>query len=445
VLYYNIHLNGDKVNDIFEQLSKTSSRLEKEAILKENLNNGPLIQAITLALNPFMQFYIRKIPKYAPSSNPAITLQDAMNDMLPLLSSRTVTGNAAIACLKDALENLSPADAKVIEKIIQKDLRCGVSTETVNKIWPNLLPKYPCMLATASDEKVLSKMSYPASAQLKMDGMRFNAIVKDGILEFRSRNGKELSLLGNLFEFVTLANTASNILGTKNVVFDGELMVVSTSGNMSRQQGNGILSKANKGTISPEEATQVHATIWDIIPYDDFLAGEYDKPYNYRLNVLKSLKFPPRIHLVENTQVLSLEGAQIIFEKYLNSGLEGIILKDLSMPWENARAKHQVKFKGELECELECVEWQEGTGKHEGRLGALVAVSSDRKIKVNVGSGYSDEQRNIYTRESTLGKIITVKYNTRIVDKAGNQSLFLPVFIALREDKEVADSSTSIK
>jgi hypothetical protein len=38
-----------------------------------------------------------------------------------------------------------------------------------------------------------------------------------------------------------------------------------------------------------------------------------------------------------------------------------------------------------------------------------------------------------------------VKYNSRITNKQGEESLFLPVFIELRDDKDVADQSKDIK
>ncbi len=79
-------------------------------------------------------------------------------------------------------------------------------------------------------------------------------------------------------------------------------------------------------------------------------------------------------------------------------------------------------------------------------MGALVLESSDSLVKVNVGSGFTDEQRDKYTRENTVGKIVAVKYNARIQDKKTLQhSLFLPVFLELREDKDHADSASSIK
>ena len=85
---------------------------------------------------------------------------------------------------------------------------------------------------------------------------------------------------------------------------------------------------------------------------------------------------------------------------------------------------------------------QPGIGKYEGMIGALLCESEDGVIKVSVGSGLKDDDRltDVYT-----GKIISVKYNERITNKAGEQSLFLPIFHQLREDKDVADMSTMIK
>jgi ATP-dependent DNA ligase len=114
--------------------------------------------------------------------------------------------------------------------------------------------------------------------------------------------------------------------------------------------------------------------------------------------------------------------------------------------WEDKRSKDQVKFKAELECDLMIVGWEQGTGKNKNRLGALICESADGVIRVNVGSGFSDEQRDEFTVDMVVGKVATVKYNARIQDKSGNaESLFLPTFIELREDKRIADESKRIK
>jgi ATP-dependent DNA ligase len=423
---------------ILNELAATSSRLEKEAILKREVNNELLKRVFFLAYDPFTQFYIRKIPKYDTKLKiDFITLDETINGASGLvhLSSRTFTGNAGINHLQFLLSMSSADDAKVIERIIGKDLKCGASDSTANKVWPGLVHEYPCMLCTPFDEKIAAKFKFPAMAQLKMDGMRFNAIVKDGKCEFRSRNGKEINLLGNLEqEFIKLADN-------EDIVFDGELLVVVEGNIQDRQTGNGILNKAVKGTISAKEAESVQATVWDCIPYDHFIKGVGTAQYAIRFAMLQTCKLPHKIRLVESTVVDSLDEAQKIFEGYLSQGQEGIILKDVSGVWQDKRVKTQVKFKAELDCDLKIVAIQMGTGKYEGMVGAYICESEDGVIKVDVGSGLSDEDRKNF---DVIGKILAVVYNARIKNKQGEESLFLPRAVEIREDKIIADLSKNI-
>lgn len=426
------------INVFLESLAANNSRNFKIDQLKANSDNEILREVVRLALDPFTQFYIRKIPKYtAGKATVPASLKFAISE-LSVFSTRQVTGNAAIDRLTNLLSALSVDDAKVIERIIQKDLKCGVSVSTANAVWDNLVADYPCMLCAPFEQKLVDKIKFPASVQLKMDGMRFNAIVIGGKVEFRSRNGKEIQLLGNLEkEFATLA--AGN-----DCVFDGELLVMDKGKILDRQTGNGILNKANKGTISASDAAKVHATVWDYIPYADFLAGECKMPYLNRFGILYGMTMPTKIHLVESTGVKSIEEAQAIFEQYLAEGQEGIILKDLSGTWQDKRVKHQIKFKGELECDLRIVAIEEGSGKYKGMLGAVICESADGVVKVRVGSGFNDDQRKKLGKE-IVDKIVAVKYNSRIKNKLGEESLFLPIFVEVRDDKDDADTSEVIK
>jgi ATP-dependent DNA ligase len=436
---------------IIQQLESDNSRLAKEAILTKNKDNKLLKQVFFLALDPFTQFYIRKIPKYE-SRDKMWDLGTALKS-LDSLSSRKVTGNAAIEYLKNLLEGCEPDDAKILERVIGKDLKCGVSEKTANKIWKGLIPEYPCMLASGFDEKLVEKIKWPAIVQLKLDGMRFNAIVKGDTVEFRSRNGKELTIPNPSFAipFIKLRDHYG-----VDMVFDGELLIVNESGkNENRQTGNGILSKSIKGTMSVAESTYVRATLWDAISLDGFKAGIEKEPYSTRLAKLTNgISHVRNIYahlghvfdIVWSRQVSDLQEAQKIFEHFLLKGEEGTILKDKDAIWEGKRSKSQIKFKGELDCDLVCVDWEEGTGKNKGRLGALVLESACGKLRTNVGTGFTDEHRDMFTRENTVGKIVSVKYNSKIQDKGNNgYALFLPVFLEIREDKVKPDRLDKIK
>ena len=423
---------------MFEDLLANPSRNFKLDYLKQNAGNETLREVVRLALDPFTQFYQRKIPAYTPNTGNTASLAAILPGLFDL-SHRLVTGHDAIHHLQMMLEAVSPDDAKVLERIIQKDLKCGVQVSTANDVWMGLIKEYPVMLCSGYDQKLVDKINYPAYVQLKEDGMRFNAIIIDGKCEFKSRNGKTIDLLGNLEdEFIAMSHGI-------DCVFDGELLVKIDGKIADRQTGNGILNKANKGTISKEEAALVTATVWDMIPYAYFIDGYCPVPYSTRFKRLEDSVVSGSIGVVPSIIVDSLDEAKAIFEQYLIDGKEGIILKDGNGVWEDKRSKGQIKFKGELECDLKIVGVEEGTGKYAGKLGSFLCESADGIIKVSVGSGLTDAQREMYSNGDLLGCVIAVKYNARITNKQGEQSLFLPIFIELREDKDVADSSKDIK
>ena len=438
--------------DILNTLASDNGRNFKIDFLTKHKDDKTLKQAVFLALDPFTQFFIRKIPEYETLTgrmDARIDLDTAMS-MLNKLATREVTGHTGIQYLRDVLSCCSESDAQVIERIIEKDLKCGVSSSTVNKVWPKLIHEYPCMLASAFEQKLVDKIQFPAYAQLKMDGMRFNAIVKDGKCEFLSRNGKLIDIPSPFFQLPFLL--MASYLG-RDTVFDGELLVVDVTGKpLDRKTGNGILNKAVKGTMSEEEAMDVRATLWDIIPVDSFTSGKYNQPYLTRIadlfnaitDMVALTSYGHLVAMVKHRQVDNPEEAQKVFLNYLYDGQEGIILKDCFGIWEDKRAKHQVKYKGEFECDLICVGWDEGTGKNVGRLGALQLESSCGMLKVGVGSGFNDNDRDTIGRD-VIGKIVTVKYNAVVDDKRKDtKSLFLPIFLEIREDKTTADALSKL-
>jgi hypothetical protein len=429
------------INELFELLAATSGRNDKIALLKKYESNELLIHVLSQALDPFINFYMRKIPTFKTKVDlPRMTLSEAVH-ALEAISRRKITGDAAKVFLVGLLMRLEDGDAKVLRRIVLKDLRCGVSDSTVNKVWPGLIPTYPVMLCSPMEERALSKFTWPAFAQLKADAMRFNAIVKDGSVELRSRKGKELLIHANLREeFLMMANG-------HNIVFDGELLVVKDGILLSRQEGNGILSKAQKGTITSAESAMIQAVVWDQIPLVDFLTGESKSPYKHRFaalvrNVTRTNS--PRVSVIESHYVQNFDEAQALFRKYLAEGQEGIVLKDGEAHWVDRRSKTQLKMKGWNEVDLRITGIQYGTGKYEGLMGALLGATDDGKIVAEVGTGFTDEHRKAIFEEN-VGKIMTIKYNSRISSKGSDiQSLFLTSFVEIRDDKDETDTLESM-
>lgn len=426
----------------FEQLASNNSRLFKEDLLKQNFQDETLKRIFKLTYDPMINFWIRKIPAYTPGCTDRLDIEDAMDDLM-LLAHRTYTGHAGIAHLKEILETTYPVyDTKIIEMIIQGDLKCGVSASTINKIWPGLIPEFPVMLASKFDQKLIDKIPSPYYVQKKMDGMRACVVVKDGLVSYFARSGKALELLGELEEdFQQMAKL-------HDVVYDGEMWVADSSGNpLARKISNGICSKAIKGTISEKEAATINFTLWDRISYERWIKGYECTSLFERMNHLDydCMSYSGnRIHIVENVECYNMQEIEKVFQNYLAAGEEGVIVKNPNSPWEDKRSKHHVKIKAERSADLLCLAVEEGSGKYEGKIGSLKLTTSDGLIECSCGSGLSDDDRKKDPSEY-IGKIVEIKFNEKIQSKgAKKMSLFLPIFVTLRDDKFVANSSEEI-
>lgn len=81
-------------------------------------------------------------------------------------------------------------------------------------------------------------------------------------------------------------------------------------------------------------------------------------------------------------------------------------------------------------------------------LGAMRLVSDDGMVVVDCGTGFTDAQRKHFWahRESLIGKVVAITAND-LLDKKGSKklSLFLPVFVEVRDDKTQADSLERIR
>lgn len=442
------------IAQIFAELEATTKRTEKLAILERNKDNEELKAILVAALDPYVTYHIKKIPDLDAVEVPFNMPLSQYVESLVNLSSRNVTGHDGIAYLKSLLETLTPENAVIGARIIKKDLRCGVQGSTVNKVWPELIPVYPCLLAKAYDEKSIKEVVYPAFSQTKADGMRCNVHYNhtEQTVVFRGRSGKFVDLLGMLD--VPFLELCANFHGSCMV--DGELVVLEKDGTvMPRKKGNGLLNKAIKGTMTKDIASRVRMRVWDIVPAAKFDIFKDTTFYSVRYHTLEQMvELAPSYayELIETKLVSSFDEAWAHYEEMIAAGQEGTMLKNLNHVWENKRSKDLVKLKAEEECDLEVISWNPGTPgtKNEHKMGSLVCASSDRMVVVSI-SGFDDALRDEITAniDAWMGQIVTVKYNERISTKdksrGGVDSLFLPRFEELRLDKTVADHSSTIK
>lgn len=430
------------VSEIIQELRKTSSTLGKQAILERNRDNELLRMVFNMTENPMYNYYIRVDPQvYTQTADGQLTMA-LLDSVVDVLHNRNVTGNRAKEWLQRLINSLNPQDADILTKIINRDLDCKTGTALINKTWKGMIPEMPCMLASKLDAKAINSIKPKKDGyiiQRKEDGGRCMAVVNQtGGVEFLSRNGKPL-LTHGVFD--------AQLSQFPGFVFDGELLVVSDSGVADRKTGNGFFNKAVRNTIKPEEAIKFQYVVWDMIPYADFFNGYSAVPYNERLAFLYSVsnRFTPgRIVPTESKVISSLEEAQVFYERMIAEGQEGAIIKFADSPWENKRSKFMIKMKEELDIDAEVIDVIPHTKKPDW-IGALKCQTRDGKVVFEVGSGFTDEDRQ-KPASFYFGKIVQCKYNALITAKGRDtHSLFLPVFQNVRFDKTEANSFEELK
>ena len=109
------------------------------------------------------------------------------------------------------------------------------------------------------------------------------------------------------------------------------------------------------------------------------------------------------------------------------------------------RTADLIKVKNTYTMDMFVVDWEYGTGKYDGMVGALhcEAIADNKYIAAKVGSGLSDEQRELWAMDPSLivGKIIEVGYFSMSQNANLNgtkyYSLRFPRLKQVRYDKEV--------
>lgn len=439
-----------------DKLEESNSRLHKEAVVSDvfTLASVGHEEAITflemtmMALDPLLTFGIKKVPEH--SGTPS-----GSNDwgafwvLLTKLADRDLTGHAARDRIVEVM-GMFDADEwnKVARRVLLKDLRCGASAKTFNKILAGSkyeIPEFSVQLAHDSKSHP-KKMTGRKRLEVKLDGVRCVARVMmphgmpgEVSVELFSRNGRLLEnfpavekaivdyIAPRAFEFFP-------VLCINGFFLDGEIMSASFQTLMKQ-----VHRKSNKNT------TDCVFHVFDIFPLDTGETGVFDIKQEERTKMLgkvlpenygcKELKFMPGI-----TVDLSTADGKGSMDRFASEaialGYEGILVKDLSAPYECKRSAAWLKWKPTITVDLEIVGYKEGTGKDKGKLGAfqMKGVDDGREIDVSVGGGYSDKQRREYWkhRDECVGQIAEVEADAVSQNQDGTYSLRFPRFSRFR-------------
>lgn len=419
-------------------LEDHNSRLNKEGIIEDQAKNGNdvFFEGCRLALDSMITFGLKQIPEKKDEDGPGLDW-DSFTLALTGFTTRNVTGNTA----RDMITSMMRSATKRqwngwYRRILIKDLRCGVSEKTINKVVETNYPKYTipvfaCQLSHDSANHE-SKVGGEKMIEVKLDGVRVITIVyPTGRVDQYSRNGKEL------VNFEKIKKQLSQVAHTftEPMVLDGEVMSSSFQDLMKQVH--------RKSNVAADDAT---LNLFDFVPLEMFEAGVARIPQLLRSQQLQEW-YNKNVDQLPNIEVLQHEIVNIstpdgerrfkeINAKAIEGGYEGIMIKEINAPYQCKRTTHWLKMKPFIEVSLEVISIEEGTGRNVGRLGAFVCsgVDDGRTIKVNVGSGFSDANRDQFwtSRDSIVGNIVEVRADAVTQNQDGSYSLRFPRFLRFR-------------
>jgi DNA ligase-1 len=186
--------------------------------------------------------------------------------------------------------------------------------------------------------------------------------------------------------------------------------------------------------------------LFDTIPLGCFKAGVWDKPQSFRSAITKHWVEEHK-DVLKHVQALDWETVDLdtdegqtrfteLNKAAVEGGYEGVMIKDVDAPYECKRTHAWLKAKPFIEVTLEVKDVEEGTGRNEGRLGALVCAGEDdgRMVQVNCGSGFSDSDRDSFwdSRSSLVGQLVEVRADAITQNQDGTYSLRFPRFKTFR-------------
>jgi len=407
---------------IYETLKKvgeTSSRLEKEKIIKE-FSCETLKMVFNMTYEPTKMFHVNKLPdiRTVDQGWSFESKQQTIFDLLLNLSNRVYTGHEALNKIAETLDGCDKSTLEIFEKIINKDMKIGVSTKTLNKIFgPTFVSEFKVQLANKYDpQKKYDTDTWNVTP--KLDGLR--AVYIRG-LGFFSRGGKEIFGFDHIIaEIETIFKKFEDI-----EMLDGELY----ADNIGFQEIQGIVT--SNVNIDPEKKQKIKYMIFAMISKSIGNTNEMSDKMREVKNIcdFQYLKFLIGID-VNSCEVM------VLAKVFVENNYEGAMLRHPIRHYNFDRSDDLLKLKFMMDADLTVVGFEEGEGKHIGKLGALIAKGNvdGHQIQCKIGSGFDDKTRvEIFLNQSKyIGKTVSVQYQNLTDDKI---SLRFPVFLGFREDK----------
>ena len=416
--------NLNYLQSFIDEMNDSSSGNYKIETIKKHSDSKFLQMIFNYTYNPYKKYNVtskncKKNSDLLGHANTYGSIFTILND----LANRVSTGHTSIANVnRFILENIQHEN--LIYNIIDRDLKMGASTSSINKVIPGCIPTFKVALANPYNVKRVDFKSGDWYGSRKLDGVRCICRKENDIVTFFSRSGKEFLTLGNL------ENEILKIPG--NFILDGEICMVDKDGNEDFQ---GIMKQIRK---KDHQIEKPKFFVFDYLTLEQFDNQTGTTPLTLRLRNgyhnlpndvnYDMLEFLPQEQLTTEEQFTEMAKAAE------DAGFEGIMVRK-NVGYEGKRSHNLLKVKKFHDAEYTVlgttnafIRWTEN-GKQVERECLSNITIEHKGCKVNVGSGFSKEQREMYyeSPQDIIGKTVTIQYFEESENQNGGFSLRFPV------------------
>lgn len=417
--------------DTIYKLKEASGSNAKKTILLANKDNEEFTRFLYYLLNPFYTYKVsEKSLREAVITDNTYTSFDNIFNLCEKLNSEKAMNNQLLTEVIVFLNMFTDNEKELYIGLLSKTLKLGVTNTTVNKVIKNLIPEWEVQQAYPIDKYPIKNGEWFTLTQ-KLNGVRCTYYKG----KLYARSGEEYKGLDHIIGVLKMISQDDNI------VFDGELTLTDEV-KLENGYSDNEAFRVSTGIINSDARlkTEIKYTIFDAVPILEF---ENDKPttnYHYRRLVLNQISnrlisdyvsILPVLYQGINQSIIP-----VLLDKMVKEDKEGLML-NLDVPYQRKRHRGILKIKRFYTMDLPIVDYEAGSGRLEGTLGAFVVDYKGNRV--NVGSGFTDEQRALYwkNRDELIGTLCEVKYKEVSCDKkTGAESLQFPVFVGLRTDKK---------
>ena len=416
--------NLNYLQSFIDEMNDSSSGNYKIETIKKHSDSKFLQMIFNYTYNPYKKYNVtskncKKNSGLLGHPNTYGSIFTILND----LANRVSTGHTSIANVnRFILENKQ--HETLIYNIIDRDLKMGASTSSINKVIPGCIPTFKVALANPYNVKRVDFKSGDWYGSRKLDGVRCICRKENDTVTFFSRSGKEFLTLGNL------ENEILKIPG--NFILDGEICMVDKDGNEDFQ---GIMKQIRK---KDHQIEKPKFFVFDYLTLKQFDNQTGITPLTFRLELGKNslpeninsdmLEFLPQEQLTTEEQFTEMA------KDAEEAGFEGIMVRK-NVGYEGKRSHNLLKVKKFHDAEYTVlgttnafIRWTEN-GKQVERECLSNITIEHKGCKVNVGSGFSKEQREMYFKspQDIIGKTVTIQYFEESKNQNGGYSLRFPV------------------